>query len=152
MDIFIDTTFEAAHRLPSVVSGHKCGRLHGHSFMVRTTWRGPLVEPQQWVVDFDEVKMLIKVEVHEVLDHSFLNDVEGLENPTSENLAVWIWRALKRHPLGRLLAEVQARESCTTGVIYRGEGACPKCGRDDTIGGGGANGMFCTCGHSWSGA
>lgn len=122
MDIFVDSEFAAAHRLPETIPGHKCSRLHGHTFLVRTIWRAPLVEPVGWVADFDDVKKLIKVEILDRVDHNYLNEVKGLENPTSENLAIWIWNTIKatESRIARILVEVQARESCTTGAIYRG--------------------------------
>jgi 6-pyruvoyltetrahydropterin/6-carboxytetrahydropterin synthase len=117
MDIFKDFTFEAAHRLPNVPEGHKCARLHGHSFQVRVTVRGPVDPHLGWVMDFADIKAACKG-VHDRLDHRYLNEIEGLENPTSEVLAQWIWRALA----GALpLAAVEVRETCTTGCVYRGD-------------------------------
>ena len=121
MDVFVDVTFEAAHKLPEVVPGHKCCRLHGHSFHVRATFGGPVQEPRGWVQDFDDLILLVKTEVYGPLDHNYLNDVPGLENPTSENIARWCWCRIVAQPTGKLLKEVQVRESCTTGVVYRGD-------------------------------
>jgi 6-pyruvoyltetrahydropterin/6-carboxytetrahydropterin synthase len=117
MEIFKEFTFEAAHRLPHVPEGHKCARLHGHSFNVRVTVRGDVDPHLGWVMDFADVKAACKG-VHDRLDHRYLNEIEGLENPTSEVIAQWIWRALA----GTLpLAAVEVRETCTTGCVYRGD-------------------------------
>src|SRR6476469_3187058 len=86
--------FEAAHMLPNVPEGHKCRRLHGHSFHVGIYLKGPVDEKLGWVADFFEIKSLFAPSL-DILDHHYLNDIEGLENPTSENIARWIWRKLK---------------------------------------------------------
>jgi 6-pyruvoyltetrahydropterin/6-carboxytetrahydropterin synthase len=118
MRLFKEFSFESAHRLPNVPEGHKCARLHGHSFHVRVTIDGPVGERTGWVIDFADLKTAF-APVHEALDHRYLNDVEGLENPTSEHIARWIW--------GKLVAslphlvEVEVRETCTSGCAYRGE-------------------------------
>ena len=92
MDIFKEFTFEAAHRLPNVPVGHKCGRLHGHSFRAELHVSGPVGRDSGWVMDFADVKTAFEP-LYAQLDHNFLNEVEGLSNPTSENLARWIWRS-----------------------------------------------------------
>ena len=93
--LFKDFTFEAAHRLPHVPEGHKCGRLHGHSFMVRLEITGEVDPHTGWIIDFAELKAAFKP-TYERLDHHYLNDIPGLENPTSEVLAKWIWDQVKR--------------------------------------------------------
>jgi len=118
MEIFKEFTFEAAHRLPAVPPGHKCGRLHGHSFRVELRAAGPVGAATGWLVDFAELSAAF-APLRERLDHSFLNELEGLENPTSERLAGWIWARL-RPALPRLSAVV-VRETCTSGCVYRGE-------------------------------
>jgi len=117
MEIFKEFTFEAAHRLPNVPEGHKCARLHGHSFMVRIVVQGPVGETSGWVMDFGDIKKAFKP-VWEQLDHHYLNEIPGLENPTSENIAHWIWQQLK--PALPQLARVEIRETCTSGCIYTG--------------------------------
>jgi 6-pyruvoyltetrahydropterin/6-carboxytetrahydropterin synthase len=118
MEIFKEFHFEAAHRLPNVPEGHKCARLHGHSFHVRVTVAGAVDPRLGWVMDFAELKRAF-APLHDRLDHRYLNEVEGLENPTSEVLAQWIWRQLRPGLPGILAVEV--RETCTSGCIYRGE-------------------------------
>ena len=118
MEIYKEFHFEAAHRLPNVPEGHKCARLHGHSFHVRLTVSGKAEEPSGWVMDFGEVKERFKP-IYDQLDHYYLNEIEGLENPTSENIARWIWLRLK--PSLPQLSKIEIRETCTSGCIYRGE-------------------------------
>jgi 6-pyruvoyltetrahydropterin/6-carboxytetrahydropterin synthase len=118
MKIYKEFTFEAAHRLPNVPPGHKCARLHGHSFLVRLFVAGPVGEHSGWVMDFADISAAFRP-VWEQLDHYYLNDIEGLENPTSENLARWIWERLK--PTLPQLSEIEIRETCTSGCSYQGE-------------------------------
>ena len=120
MDIFKRFTFEAAHRLPNLPASHKCARLHGHSFTVELHLRGPLTPPEDWVMDFADVKAAF-APTFERLDHHYLNEIEGLENPTSEVIARWIWRRLK--PELPALVKVVLFETCTAGCIYAGEDA-----------------------------
>ncbi len=116
--LFKDFNFEAAHRLPNVPEGHKCARLHGHSFMVRIEVTGEVDPYTGWVMDFSDIKAAFKP-ILDSLDHYYLNDIEGLENPTSEVLAHWIWQRLK--PSLPLLSAIRVKETCTAGCIYRGE-------------------------------
>ncbi len=118
MEIFKVFTIEAAHRLPHVPVGHKCSRLHGHSFQIEVHVEGPLDPRLGWVIDFADIKGAFKP-VEEQIDHRYLNEVEGLENPTSENIARWIWHSLKESLPG--LSKVVVRETCTSGCIYSGE-------------------------------
>lgn len=118
MDIYKEFHFEAAHRLPNVPAGHKCARLHGHSFQVKLVVSGDAPEPAGWVMDFADLKAAFKPVLAQ-LDHYYLNDIPGLENPTSENIAKWIWEKLKTEV--PLLSAVEIRETCTSGCIYRGE-------------------------------
>ena len=118
MEIFKEFRFEAAHRLPNVPPEHKCARLHGHSFVVQIHVRGVVGERSGWIVDFADIASAW-APLHATLDHYYLNEIEGLENPTSERLAQWIWR--KIGPTLPGLAQVQVRETCTSGCVYRGE-------------------------------
>jgi 6-pyruvoyltetrahydropterin/6-carboxytetrahydropterin synthase len=118
VDIFKEFTFEAAHRLPNVPTGHKCARLHGHSFRVEVHVGGRVIEPVGWVMDFGDIKAAFRP-LDEQLDHHYLNEIEGLENPTSEVLARWIWKRLL--PNLPQLTKVVVRETCTSGCIYEGK-------------------------------
>ena len=118
MQIYKDFSIEAAHRLPNVPEGRKCARLHGHSFQVRISVEGPVGEQSGWVMDFGDIKAAF-APIYAQLDHHYLNDIEGLENPTSENLAAWIWQKLK--PALPQLSSVRIKETCTSGCIYRGQ-------------------------------
>jgi 6-pyruvoyl tetrahydropterin synthase/QueD family protein len=115
MEIFKEFIFEAAHRLPNVPPGHKCGRLHGHSFRLELHIQGTVDPHTGWIIDFAEIKQAFKP-IYNQLDHNYLNDIEGLENPTSENLAQWIWNQV--FPVLPQLCKVVIRETCTSGCIY----------------------------------
>lgn len=118
MDLFKEFTFEAAHFLPNVPVGHKCRRMHGHSYTVCVTVEG-LVDPMSgMVMDFADISKVVKP-VIESLDHQTLNDIEGLGNPTSEVLAVWLWTYIK--PSLPLLCAIEVWETATSGCIYRGD-------------------------------
>ncbi len=117
MDLHTTFRFESAHRLPNVPLGHKCARLHGHSFRVTVHVSGPLDAQLGWVMDFADIKTAF-APLHERLDHHYLNEVAGLDNPTSENLAEWIWRELK--PRLPLLSRIVVQETCTSGCSYSG--------------------------------
>ena len=118
MDIFKTFTLESAHRLPNVPAGHKCARVHGHSFRVEIHVSGPVDTHYGWVMDFADVKSAFEP-LYRQLDHHYLNDVAGLENPTSENLARWIWRELK--PRLASLSKIVVHETCTSGASYAGD-------------------------------
>lgn len=109
---------EAAHRLPNVPEGHKCSRLHGHSFKIEVYVSGEVGEKSGWILDFADIKTAFQP-LFDQLDHHYLNEVEGLENPTSENIARWIWRNL----IGSLpqLSKIVVRETCTSGCVYKEE-------------------------------
>lgn len=118
MEIFKEFIFESAHRLPNVPAGHKCGRIHGHSFRCEIHASGPLDPQSGWVMDFADIKTSF-ASIYDSLDHHYLNEIEGLENPTSEVLARWIWKRLR--PRLPALSQITVRETCTSGCIYRGE-------------------------------
>lgn len=109
--------FEAAHRLPHLPPDHKCHRLHGHSFQMEVVVEGDCDPQLGWVMDYAEISAAVKP-IWERLDHYYLNEVPGLENPTSENLARWIWDQLK--PALPLLKEIGVAETCTARCVYRG--------------------------------
>ncbi|MEO5375229.1 MAG: 6-carboxytetrahydropterin synthase QueD [Alphaproteobacteria bacterium] len=119
MEIFKEFTFEAAHRLPNTPVGHKCARLHGHSFRVAIHVRGAVDPHAGWVMDFADIKTAFKPLLAR-LDHHYLNEIEGLENPTSEILARWIWDRLK--PALPTLSRIVVHETCTAGAICEADG------------------------------
>ena len=122
MEIYKQFTFEAAHRLPNVPDGHKCARLHGHSFKTTLYVRGDVGADSGWIMDYADITTAFKP-VYERLDHYYLNEIEGLENPTSEVLARWIWHELKPSLPG--LSKVEINETCSSGCIYEGDNEKP---------------------------
>ena len=117
MEIWKEFTFEAAHMLPNVPDAHKCKRLHGHSYRVRVVVEGELDPTLGWVVDFAAIADAFEP-IRLRLDHYYLNEIEGLENPTSEVLAKWIWTRLA--PSLPILSRIEVSETCTAGCVYRG--------------------------------
>ena len=117
MEIWKEFTFEAAHMLPNVPDDHKCKRLHGHSYRVRVVVEGELDPTLGWVVDFASIADAFEP-IRLRLDHYYLNEIEGLENPTSEVLAEWIWTRLA--PALPILSRIEVSETCTAGCVYRG--------------------------------
>jgi 6-pyruvoyltetrahydropterin/6-carboxytetrahydropterin synthase len=118
MEIYKQFSIEAAHYLPQVPAQHKCRRLHGHSFQVTIVVCGELQAELGWVIDFADISAAFKP-IYAQLDHYCLNDIAGLENPTSENLARWIWQRLK--PQLPQLCRIEIKETCTSGCIYSGD-------------------------------
>lgn len=120
MKIFKDFSFDAAHRLPKVPVGHKCGNLHGHTYRVRVWLVGTVGDDTGWVIDYAEIARAWDACCGH-LDHAFLNDIPGLENPTTEILSAYIFRALALN--GRMpMHSVEVYESATTGCVYIGDG------------------------------
>ena len=117
MDLFRVFQIEAAHRLPNVPEGHKCARLHGHSFRIEIHLSGPVGADTGWVMDFADLRQAFQP-LFDQLDHQYLNDVDGLDNPTSENLARWIWQRLSADL--PLLSRVVVQETCNAGCVYSG--------------------------------
>jgi 6-pyruvoyltetrahydropterin/6-carboxytetrahydropterin synthase len=117
IELVKDFRFEAAHWLPNVPDGHKCRRVHGHSFRGEVAVRGEIDAATGWLMDFADLKRAVDPIVHK-LDHYLLNDIEGLDNPTSELLAVWIWRKLA--PALPMLHRITIEETCTSRCHYYG--------------------------------
>jgi len=117
MEIRTSFTIEAAHRLPNLPPTHKCARLHGHSFNIEIAVGGPMDPDKGWIMDYGDIKRAFEP-LHGQLDHNYLNDIAGLENPTSEHLALWIWERLR--PELHNLTAVIVHETCTTTCEYRG--------------------------------
>lgn len=117
MLIYKQFTFDSAHQLPNVPEGHKCKNLHGHTYHLTVYIEGELDEKLGWVMDFSEVKEAMRPVLKKV-DHNYLNDIPGLENPTSEVLVVWIWKQIK--PALPMLKRLELKETPTSGAIYEG--------------------------------
>ena len=118
MLLFKEFTFDSAHFLPNVPEGHKCKEMHGHTYRLRVWLEGPLHPELGWVMDFADLKRVVKPVVAS-LDHNCLNNIAGLDNPTCERIAVYIWDQIKPHL--NLLTKVELHETPTSGVIYDGK-------------------------------
>ena len=118
MEIYKEFAFDSAHFLPNVPDEHKCKNIHGHTYRLRVYVKGDRDEHLGWVIDFKELKDLI-MPLIDRLDHTLLNNVSGLENPTAENITLWLWQHLKS--LLPRLSRIELKETPTTGVIYYGE-------------------------------
>ena len=112
-------SFEAAHRLPMVPATHKCARMHGHSFRVEVVIAGEIDSTMGWLVDFAAITAVVEPLLKDQLDHRTLNDIPGLENPTSEILSVWLWQRLREQLPG--LVAITVAETCTARCTYRGD-------------------------------
>ena len=110
--------FEAAHDLPTFPEGHKCRRLHGHSFRFDVIVEGEVDPAKGYLIDYGDIKKAADPLVRR-LDHYYLNEIEGLSNPTAESLARWIYERLK--PQLPLLMSIVVNETCTSACDYSGE-------------------------------
>lgn len=117
MKIFKTFTFDSAHSLPNVPDGHKCKAVHGHTYKMTVYFEGKLVKELKWVIDFAVVKGVINP-IIDSIDHKLLNDIEGLENPTCENLAIWLWNKIKAEIPS--LCKIEVYENANSGAIYEG--------------------------------
>lgn len=117
VELVKDFRFEAAHYLPNLPDGHKCRRMHGHSFRGEIAVRGPIDPHTGWLIDFADLKQVVGPIVSR-LDHFLLNEIDGLENPTSERLAMWIWEQIA--PSLPQLHRVTIEETCTSRCNYFG--------------------------------
>lgn len=117
MEIFRRFTFDGAHTLTGLPEGHKCKNLHGHRFTVTVYLEGEVDPGTGWVRDYGDIKGIC-APIIDTLDHSFLNDIPDLGSPTSENLAVWLWKRIK--PLLPELSMIEVGETPNTGCRYRG--------------------------------
>jgi len=117
LEAFAEFRFEAAHRLPAVPAEHMCARLHGHSYALRVSVEGDVDAETGWVLDFGVIAAAVEP-LRASLDHRYLNEIEGLANPTSENLACWFWQRLHMQIPG--LSAIEVREMPGLGCVYRG--------------------------------
>ena len=118
MEIYKEFSFDSAHFLPNVPEGHKCKNMHGHTYRLRVYVEGTPDPHLGWIMDFKDLKDALSG-VIDLLDHKLINDIPGLENPTAENITIWIWKQVQ--PLLPQLSKIEMYETPTTGVIYRGE-------------------------------
>lgn len=117
MQIYKEFSFDSAHFLPHVPEGHKCRNMHGHTYRLRVVIEGEPHPVFGWIMDFKELKDAV-VPVIDQLDHKLINDIHGLDNPTAENITIWIWNQIR--PLLPLLVRIELHETPTTGVVYSG--------------------------------
>ncbi|MBT8220995.1 MAG: 6-carboxytetrahydropterin synthase QueD [Bacteroidia bacterium] len=117
MQIFKEFTFDSAHFLPNVPEGHKCKAIHGHTYRLRAFFEGDLDQHLGWVIDFADIKKTINPIIKSI-DHKLLNDIPGLENPTCEIIAVWLWEKIK--PEIQQLCKIELNETPTSGAVYKG--------------------------------
>jgi 6-pyruvoyltetrahydropterin/6-carboxytetrahydropterin synthase len=117
VEVFKSFSIEAAHQLPNVAADHQCARVHGHSFVIELWVSGFVGGRSGWVIDFADIAEAFRP-LRDQLDHRLLNEIEGLSNPTSENLAIWIWDRVSVALRG--LSKVVVRETATSGCVYRG--------------------------------
>jgi 6-pyruvoyltetrahydropterin/6-carboxytetrahydropterin synthase len=117
MDVYKTFSIEAARSLPNLAEGHPCKNVHGHSFKITITVSGEINEHTGFVMDFGDIDVAFKP-IHEQIDHTYLNKIDGLENPSSENLCKWIWEQL--HPSLPGLSQIEIKETDSTGCIYKG--------------------------------
>ena len=118
MEVFKAFTCESAHRLLGENVPEKCGRLHGHSFGIEVWVRGPVGDDTGWVMDFADMSKAFQP-IYNQLDHHYLNEIEGLSNPSAENLACWIWQQLR--PSLPMLSKIVVHDTCTSGCVYQGK-------------------------------
>ena len=117
MLIFKDLSFDSAHYLPHVPEDHKCRNMHGHTYRLRVWLEGNPDKHLGWVMDFAELKKIMQPVIDQ-LDHKLMNEVPGLENPTCENIAIWLWQQLR--PQLPHLKKIELHETPTTGAVYDG--------------------------------
>jgi len=117
MIIFKEFTFDSAHSLPNVPEGHKCKAIHGHTYRLKVIIEGDLDPHLGWVMDFSDLKNVVKPVIDQI-DHKYMNELKGLENPTCEAIAIWLWNKIK--PSLPLLKEIELHETPTSGTVYSG--------------------------------
>ena len=118
MIIYKQFSFDSAHFLPNVPAGHKCKELHGHTYHLTIYAEGDVLENEGWVLDFTDMKSVVN-HVIDTIDHKLLNNIPGLENPTTEMLSIWLWKQIK--PGLPALKRIDLKETTTSGVIYEGD-------------------------------
>ena len=117
MIVYKKFNIESARSLPNVPKTHPCHQIHGHSFKIIISVKGQKDEHSGFVTDFQEIENAFNP-IMEILDHSYFNEIEGLTNPTSENICIWIWNKIESSISN--LCEIKIQETDSTGCIYRG--------------------------------
>jgi 6-pyruvoyltetrahydropterin/6-carboxytetrahydropterin synthase len=117
-EIYKEFSMDCAHYLPNVPADHKCARMHGHTYYVKIFVQSEIDPYSGWVVDFADIKKAW-APLEARLDHFLLNEIPGLENPTAENIAIYLWNELK--PTLPQLSKLEIKETPTSGVIYVGD-------------------------------
>ena len=118
MILYKQFTFDAAHYLPNVPAGHKCRQMHGHTYHLTIFIEGEVLKEPGWVLDFTDLKKAVQP-VMNLVDHTLLNNIPGLENPTTELFSIWLWDKIK--PLLPALKKIELKETPTSGVVYEGD-------------------------------
>lgn len=118
MILYKHFTFDSAHYLPNLPDGHGCKNLHGHTYHLTVFVADKILKEEGWVLDFRDLKAAVEPTI-ELIDHKLLNEIPGLQNPTSELLAIWLWDNIK--PNLPALKKIELKETPSSGVIYEGE-------------------------------
>lgn len=117
VEVFKEFTIDSAHRLPNVPVGHKCQNVHGHTYRIKIVVESELDAHLGWVIDFQDINKAFQP-VKDALDHRYLNDIVGLENPTAEQIAIWIWNKIRQEI--EFLKEIWVFETPSSGCVFRG--------------------------------
>jgi len=119
MQVYRTFRFHAARSLPNLEESHICKQLHGHTFNITIYVKGEIKDKTGFVVDFFDIDKIFNKKIMPLIDHKNLNSIDGLENPTSENLCIWIWNKLINHIPNML--KIKLSEDHGTGIIYEGK-------------------------------
>ena len=119
MIVYRSFRIHASRFLPNLKDDHICKRMHGHTFNITIYINGKVDKKTGFVIDFYDVDQLFNKYIHNKIDHKVLNEVKGLENPTSEHLTKWIWDNLLPHISN--LYQIKVSEDFGTGIIYKPE-------------------------------
>ena len=118
MEVYKTFAIESARSLPKLPDEHPCSKVHGHSFKITLTVEGEIDQTTGFVMDFSDIDSAFRP-IHEIIDHAYLNDIEGLSNPTSENICIWIWNKIESSIPN--ICEIKIKETDSTGCKYKGE-------------------------------
>ena len=119
MEVFRSFRFHAARFLPNLDDSHICKKMHGHTFNLTVHINGPIMKRNGFVIDFFDVDKTVDKYIISKIDHQVLNNINNLDNPTSEYLCKWIWDNLEKQING--LSKIVLSEDHGTGIIYKGE-------------------------------